>query len=295
MKARNRKRYAEHAEKLILDIMEPGACGLVVCKKRLADDKAFLRRQPTASGIQSSGSFPIDFEGRHLALTWWGGHGIGANDWKDADYVFEIGENFLADRIMFATVQGLRGDTATTGVLGKTRSVNVTPPEVDLATEGHLLRFMKQLRMRGRARKFDSDGVCGKQVLVLTCDFERLLVHADELFPGATLSKYRPKPQPKLGQPERLLEILADPGAPETLSGHDIAQRLGAKRWGDVSTNVMTANIKERALPNLGWNYEAKPGRGGHARFVKTGNELVQHAIEEQRLRFAIQHHAFAG
>jgi uncharacterized protein (DUF2249 family) len=112
----SRRKYAEHAEKLILDIMPAGARGLVVCKKKLADDKAFLKRNAAPSDSQSTNRFPIDFEGRHLAVTWWGGHGIGANDWKEADYVFEFGEHFLPDRTMFATVQGLRGDKATIGM-----------------------------------------------------------------------------------------------------------------------------------------------------------------------------------
>jgi hypothetical protein len=124
--------------------------------KRLADDKPFLKRNAVPSDSQSTNRFPFDFLGRHLALTWWGGHGIGANDWKEADYVFEFGEHFLPDRTMFATVQGLRGHKATMGMLWKTKSTNTTPDEVHLAIEGHLLRFMKQLGMRGRARKFDS-------------------------------------------------------------------------------------------------------------------------------------------
>jgi hypothetical protein len=48
--------------------------------------QAFLKRRGAGSSdSQSTNRFPFDFEGRHLALTWWGGHGIGANDWKDAD------------------------------------------------------------------------------------------------------------------------------------------------------------------------------------------------------------------
>jgi hypothetical protein len=214
-------------------------------------------------------------------VTWWGGHGIGANDWKEADYVFEFGEHFLPDRTMFATVQGLRGDKATMGMLWETKSTNTTPDEVRLATEGHLLRFMKQLGMRGRARKFDSNGVCGKQVLVLTCDFERLLVHADQLFPGATLSKCGRTRQQfnKLTQPRKLLEILTDPHTPESISGDDIAGRMGVKTWSALSTNVMaTANLKERVLPNLGWTYEAQRGRGGGTRFVKTGRGVLKPA-----------------
>jgi hypothetical protein len=115
--AANQRKYAEHAEKLILEIMPEGACGLIVCKKRLAEDKLFLKRRDAApSHSEPTNRFPIDFEGRHLAVTWWGGHGIGANDWKEADYVFEFGEHFLPDRTMFATVQGLRGDKATIGM-----------------------------------------------------------------------------------------------------------------------------------------------------------------------------------
>ena len=135
---------------------------------------------------------------------------------------------------------------------------------------------MKQLGMRGRARKFDSDGVCGKQVLVLTCDFERLVIHADQLFPGATLSKYRPKPQrKKLTQQEMLLEILTDPETPESITGAEIARRWGIAKWSDVSTNVMKV-IKGKALGNLGWTYEARPGPGGGARFVKTGTAVFR-------------------
>jgi hypothetical protein len=273
----NRRKYAEHAEKLILDIMPAGARGLVVCKKKLADDKAFLKRNAHPSDNQSTNRFPLDFQGRHLALTWWGGHGIGANDWKEADFVFEFGEHFLPTRSMFATVQGLRGDKATMGMLWKTKSTNVIPDEVHLATEGHLLRFMKQLGMRGRARKFDSNGVCGQQVLVLTCDFERLLINADKLFPGATLSKWRPKHhRQKLTQSEKLLEILTNPETHEEISGDDIARHMGVEKWGLLSTNVMTTTVKERVLPNLGWTYVAPRGRGGGARFVKTGSGFLK-------------------
>jgi hypothetical protein len=278
--ATNRKKYAEYVEKLILEVMERDARGLIVCKKRLVDDRAFLKAA-TNRGAPSIGDqtnrFPWEFHGRHLAVTWWGGHGIGANDWKEADYVFEFGEHYLPTRTMFATVQGLRGDKATMGMLWKTKSTNTTPDEVHLATEGHLLRFMKQLGMRGRARKFDSNGICGKQVLVLTCDFERLLVNADRLFPGAILSKWRHNQQrKKLTQPEKLLEILTDPETPQDISGDDIAKQMGVEKWTALSTNVMTASIKERVLPNLGWTYKARKGRGGGARFVKAGSGVLK-------------------
>jgi hypothetical protein len=281
-KETNRRSYADDAKKLILDVMPPGARGLIVCKKRLVDEGLFQhetsKRQAVPLDDQGANGFPWDFEGRHLAVTWWGGHGIGANEWKDADFVFEFGEHILPTRTMFATVQGLRGHKATKGILSTTKSSNSNPEEVRLANEGHLLRFMKQMGMRGRARSFDSSGVCGKQVLVLTCDFERLLVHAEQLFPGATLSKWGRTPQQfkKLRQPEKLMEVLTDLDQPDSIDASDIAARLGVAKWSAVSTNVMTTSIKESVLPNLGWDYVSKRGPGGGSRFVRTGPGVLK-------------------
>ena len=275
----NRRKYVQDAKRLILDVMPPGACGLIVCKKRLVDEGLFpeeaTRRTEGASDDQR---FPWDFEGRHLAVTWWGGHGIGANDWRKASYVFQLGEHVLPKRTTFAVVQGLRDHTATMGMLSSTKSANSKPQEVEMAHEGHLLRFMKQMGMRGRARAFDSDGICGHQVLVLTCQFERLLVNADLLFPRASLSKWG-RTQDSFGQlkqAEKLMEILSDPDTPESISGDDIAKLMGVERWGLVSTNVLTPKIKERVLPNLGWTYEAPRGRGGGARFLKTRSGFLR-------------------
>jgi hypothetical protein len=202
-----------------------------------------------------------------------GRHGIGANDWKEAEFVFQFGEHILPRRTVLALVQGLRGDKATEGMLALTKSVNSNPKDVQLATEGHLLRHMKQMGMRGRARSFDPLGICDEQVLVLTCEFDRLLIHADQLFPGATLSKWgRTKEQfESLTQPQMLLEILTDPDTPDRISGDEIAQRMGVQKWGAVSTNAMTPKVK-RALPNIGWVYETKLGPGGGSWFIKIGN-----------------------
>jgi hypothetical protein len=103
------------------------------------------------------------------------------------------------------------------------------------------------------------------------------LVHADQLFPGATLSKWRGTHQrKKVTQPQKLMEILTEPGTPENISGDDIAKRMGVKTWSALCTNVLTPNIKERVLPNLGWRYEAQRGPGGGARFIKTGNAVLK-------------------
>ena len=116
----NRRKYIEHAKQLIRDIMPVGARGLIVCKKALVDGGLLSNIKQSAP--QSSTNFPLNFDGRHLAVTWWGGYGIGANDWKDADYVFQFGEHILPQRTLFALVQGLRRHKATVGMLGTTKS-----------------------------------------------------------------------------------------------------------------------------------------------------------------------------
>ncbi len=284
-KETNRRRYVEHAKKIIRDVMAPGKRGLIVCKKRLVGDGLFPQEATKPEVFDSTNGetkepnrFPWNFEDRYLAVTWWGGHGVGANDWKEADFVFQFGEHILPTRTMYATVQGLQGHKATMGMLWKNKSTNSRPAEVSLATEGHLLRFMKQMGMRGRARSFDKQGVCGKQVLVLTCDFERLLVNADKLFPGASLSKWgrTPKHFKDLTQPEKLMEILTDPEALGIIEGQDIAKRLGSTKWSAVSTNALTPKIRDRVVSNLGWAYETKRGPGGGSRFVKTGTAVLR-------------------
>ena len=167
---------------------------------------------------------------------------------------------------------------ATEGILATLGTANAKSPELELIGRGHLLRQLKQMAMRGRARSFDRQGMCGKQVLVLTCDLQRLLVHGDELFPGASLSKWGRTPDyfEGLSQLEKLMEILSDPWpANGSISGDNIAQRLGAKEWRLISSNVMTDTVKQRVLGNLGWTYVTQRGRGGGSRFEKKGKPVL--------------------
>jgi hypothetical protein len=281
-----RRRYAEHAKQMIQDIMAPGACGLVVCKKSLVDHHLLPDWLPGDPRFSDPESFVTNYgwevDGRKLAVTYWGGHGIGANDWKDAEYVFLFGEHFLPKRTLIATVQGLQVAKATEGILATLGTANARSPELALIERGHLLRLMKQMAMRGNARRFDRHGMCGKQVLVLTCDLEGLLVHADDLFPGATLSKWGRTTDyfARLSQPEQLLEILSDPWSPnESITGEHIAQRLGAKDWRSISSNVMTDTVKQRVLGNLGWTYATQRGPRGGSRFEKKKAKAVLNPV----------------
>jgi hypothetical protein len=73
-----------------------------------------------------------------------------------------------------------------------------------------------------------------------------------------------------LSQPEKLVEVLSDPWpANESISGDHIANRLGAKDWRSISSNVMTDTVKQRVLENLGWTYETKRGPAAESWFKK--------------------------
>jgi hypothetical protein len=238
------------------------------------------------TGDPKSTRYPWNLDGRHLDVTYWGGHGIGANDWKDAEFVFEFGEHFLPRRTLVGMMQGLLQVPATQGILAADARKHMKS-KVDAFSEGHLLRMMKQLGMRGKARRFDKDGVCGPQVLVLTCDFKRLLMNAHRLFPGATLSKWGRTSDHfrHITQSEMLLEMLTEPDLPDTISANEMAQRMGCKAWRTVSTNAMTDEVK-RALPNLGWKYQSKSGPKGRliVQQVRRGYLASTGVAKEQRL-----------
>jgi hypothetical protein len=141
VKADERRHYADHAKKLICEIMPPGARGLVVCPKILVDYGLIPDAVPSEP---KSTSYTWDLDGRHLAATYWGGHGIGANDWKDAEFVFEFGEHFLPRRTLVGMIQGLLKTSATEGILANNvRSRSKT--KVDAFSEGHLLRMIWHL------------------------------------------------------------------------------------------------------------------------------------------------------
>jgi hypothetical protein len=79
------------------------------------------------------------------------------------------------------------------GPLSKMNAHNARNPEVSLVHEGHRMRWTKQLAMRGRARFFDEDGVCGHQKLVVTGGLESFLLNKEIMFPGAKVSLVKPK------------------------------------------------------------------------------------------------------
>jgi hypothetical protein len=204
-----------------------------------------------------------DIEGRKLCATWWG-TGIGHNAWKDADVVFLFDEFFVPKRTIIATTQGLKGDKATEGALARMKGINSSVPAVDGLWEGHLLRWFKQMALRGKGRFYDEHGMCGTQKVVCSVDRTRLLANKDRLFPGAHIEIVAGNTDTNTKRPyaDKVLDILSRPGLPNIVTTNWIGEEMG-KAWRSVSKNVMKLEQFVRAFGALGWEYKNRKGKKG--------------------------------
>ena len=261
----NRAAYVEWMKQVIQKHMQPHERGLVVCKKILIERGNI----PDFSNIEPP-TYPWNVEGRYVAITYWGGPGIGSNDWKDADVVFLFDEYFIPKGAAIGRTQGLVLAPTSSGPIASMSTSNTTSEEVSWIDEGHLLRWTKQMAMRGRARHFDHQGICGEQKLVLTGDYERLLLNWSLLFPGAKLSAVRQNRNLSAYSSRRrqLIEIFSDPELPIRVPTADIGERLGVK-WKDVASSLIDDDMKAM-LMTLGWTYVSRKGAGG-AYFERIG------------------------
>ena len=141
-------------------------------------------------------------------------------------------------------------------------TLNSKAPEIDALQEGHLLRWNKQMGLRGNGRNYDGDGYCSPQKIVCTGDLKRLLAHADRLFPGASIHSVPGDQGKKPTQAYALLSLLSRRGLPLKLSQRWIGQQLG-KPWREISKHVMRNESVVKAIENLGWRYVPLPGRKG--------------------------------
>lgn len=151
---------------------------------------------------------PLDWEGRMVNTQNWGA-GVGLNKFKNKTHVFLFGD-FYKPR--FATISHTHGwsqEPVTEEGLrlaeGKRKAGEIFVPQGDYlrSHEGHLLRWTKQLAMRGTARQVDGEGKCLPMKLFTTMDLERLIPNIERLFPGANNPVSANDPQDIQIQPVR--------------------------------------------------------------------------------------------
>ena len=249
---------------LILRHVNAGQKALVVCTKDVVRAEKidgwsehmvpFLGRT-TPNGNTADTEFTEGFawllDGRQIVVTWFGGYGIGANVWREADVVIICDDFHLPQRTIKATLQGLRGHKATEGFLADTK--NTWNDELEHLRDGHILRWMKQMALRGKAREMDGEGICGPQKLVITGDLIRLLAHRPKVFPRANI-----KSEQRLDQGghwlEKLTALLLSLEQHDEVSTTVIGDRLGVE-WGDVSSNLKKQKSYDAVLESIGWSY----------------------------------------
>jgi hypothetical protein len=105
-KAKNRYTYVDWMKATILEHMEPGQRGLVVCKSDLVENENipdWPARDPRFKRTELyQQEYGWNVEGRKLCVTYWGGYGIGVSTWRDADVVFLFHEFHRPRRVTIA-------------------------------------------------------------------------------------------------------------------------------------------------------------------------------------------------
>jgi hypothetical protein len=266
--AKNRHTYVDWLVALIKEQVAPGQKALVVVKKSLIDNEnvptwpARDKRFETKKLYTEQWGWEI--EGRSLCVVHWG-TGVGDNTWKDADCVLLCDDFYLPRRTVIATAQGLRNHKATEGALGSMRSHNSKEPAVDVLQEGHILRWSKQMALRGKGREYDEHGICGHQKLIWTGSTKKCLANVAVLFPGAHIKVVQAS-DIKQTQAEAFLEIMRRTKLPSRLTHEEISALL-KRPWRELSKHLMRNSYVLRELERLGWTY--RPGRGRAGSFFE--------------------------
>ena len=189
-KPEHRREYVRHILDTVKSQVARGQKALLVCKLDIVDASPPIEgwtENVNAFGAEKKREFSWDFEGRLLSLTYWGGYGIGANHWTEADVVLLFDDHHLPQHANIAVTQGVKRALATEPPLAHMTAAISRSEDVRQIREGHLLRWTKQMALRGRSREFDESGVCGTQKLVVTGDLRLLMRNLRRAQPPARL------------------------------------------------------------------------------------------------------------
>ncbi len=200
---------------------------------------------------------PLNWGGRRVNTQNWGA-GVGLNKFKHKTHVFLFGEYHLPRNTTICQSHGWSKKPITNERLrlaeGVRKSEDMYQPQGDYLKphEGHILRWMKQLAMRGTARQVDAEGKCLSMKLYTTMALTRLIPNLNRLFPNAQMpvSANNPNcnPEKKIGGRKALLRLLMNTKKPY----------LGANEI-EVITGISSSKLSrdfiaiEEHASNYGW------------------------------------------
>lgn len=137
---------------------------------------------------------PTSLEGRIVNTQNWGA-GVGLNQFKDKTHVFLFGDYFMPRSATIAHTHAWSHQPITEEGLksaqGQRKNGDIYAPQGGYLKphEGHLLRWFKQLAMRGTARQVDESGCCYPMKLFTTMDLGFLLPNLERLFPNVEMPR----------------------------------------------------------------------------------------------------------
>lgn len=253
--------YAEWIKDCVVENTKEGERVLVVAHKALMDH-AYLPEDATTWETAA------DLQGRQVCFINWG-YGIGSNRWKEADAVFLMGEFYIPRRATVAQTLGLQEKQATEDALKPMQSNNAQHAPYLTLRDGHLMRWEKQLAMRGNARNIDGNGICGEQRLYVTGEFRRWAKYKDLLFPGATFvqsngSKAQTK---KRGGAPALISLLTS-WEGDFITSIDIRREVGIDMQKHKKHYLENEEVKA-AMQRHAWRFVPGGGRGNPSRFQR--------------------------
>jgi hypothetical protein len=220
---------------------------------------------------------PMDWQGRKVNTEHFGA-GIGLNLWRHKNVVMIFGE-FIRPR--WATIAAVNAYSTTRPsndrlrlAVGTKQADDYIPrdPQYATAHEAHILRWSKQLAMRGAARIIDGDGRCKPMRLVLSMGYERLIRNLDKLFPGCPKPRAANDPASPRNASDRplkptgrdgLVRLLVDREKP--LYGADEIERITNIRTFQLAKALSSPRIRGVA-DTYGWRLVPAKALGKHGR-----------------------------
>lgn len=208
--------------------------------------------------ISENPAQPTDWDGRKVNAQNWGA-GVGSNKYRDKTHVFMFGSYYLPRSTTIAQTHGWSEQPLSDSQLKQAESVRVAgnwyAPQGAFRQvhDGNILRWVKQLAMRGKARCLDGNGKCLPMKLFLTMDLEMLLPNMHRLFPSAPMPKPAELPScvsPKEVQGRQGLLRMAMSSNRACISAEEIQS----------ATGIVTRNLSQEfkalgePLQQLGWS-----------------------------------------
>ncbi|MBB4201150.1 hypothetical protein GGD83_004988 [Rhodoblastus sphagnicola] len=207
------------------------------------------------------------------------GAGIGSNQWRACEAVFMFGSYVKPTRTIMAETLAIKeqpfqatGDATVRGLKG----------DYEITKIGLMLRWFKQLAMRGCARELDADGL-GKPMRLYfsNVEFQILIDYWKRMFPGAAMPKnlyvdddtqgQGHKPGRRKSRSDDLLKVLATISITKRIfiSSTEIKEATGI----ELKSAMMSLKKDQTFLDScskLGWTYASATGQGQKAGFLRT-------------------------